>query len=113
MTKQMTNPFHDWRNPSKPYAWFSDYMDKPHVIAVNQAISNWHEGLTTLRELMWTIVQAYDDGYTSGNEDAHYQVPAIRTTVEIFPDRVILWNMSRPIDHGRITYLPFLTWEKD
>lgn len=33
--------------------------------------------------------------YFIGCDQPHYPVPAIRTDVEIFPDRVIYWSMER------------------
>jgi hypothetical protein len=55
----------------------------------------------------WALAYEITPEYIDGNGKPHYQVPATRTTVEIFPDRVILWDMSKPIDHGRMTYLSY------
>lgn len=73
----MTNPFYDWRNPAVPCTWQKGYTKQPHVVAVNERIQQWSDGLLTLRELAWFIDEQYKQAYLEGKEDAHYQVPAI------------------------------------
>ena len=104
----MTSPFDSWNYramfPNSPETWKRDYYDRPHVKECELAITHWQEGLLTMRELFWRIGDAYSKGYESGQETAHYPVPAIPIHVEILPTSVFVYERPDEMTE-RITYL--------